>query len=157
IKGTETPKYRAADLLYAAPTMLGKNYEGYEPEQKPNHPGGRWSMHCEIEGDGMYTLCSTAKTLALLGPIIQPVGALVGGGFLAVQIASSTYDAVHSGCRKACSIPILCDIVCFFTAALAAATLFVAGLIVAPLVLFAIPGLAPLAAAAVLGLLARQE
>jgi hypothetical protein len=150
--------YPSSQLLKAGKD-LGKNYAGYDGEgdhAKPDHPGGRWTMHCEIEGDGMQVLCTIAKVFAVLGPFGQGLGAVAGGLIVGGSLAKKVYDAVHDGCKKACKVPILCDIACFVVAAAAAAVTFVAGFI-AGAIIGALPGIGPLAIGALLGLVARHD
>jgi len=119
-------------------TAWGLSYEGYEGTGKPNNPGGRWTQHCEIEGNGMSVLCTIGKVLAALYPLGVVVGVVVGAIGGAVVGAVEGWNAVWSSCRNACGIPVLCDIACF-VAALAAA---IVGAIVG-LVLGAIAGVIP--------------
>jgi len=107
------------------------SYQGYGEEgddhRPPNHPGGRWTLHCEFEGDAMTTLCAIARVLAL-ATLIPPVfvvtvavGAVLGAGYgawTAIKNAGDTFK----GCKKKCKIPIVCDVVCaFYVAATVAA------------------------------------
>lgn len=155
IVGGKAKDYPSARLLKAGKD-LGKSYAGYESADKPDHPGGRWTMHCEIEGDGMRTLCTIAKVFAVLGPFGQGLGAVAGGLYIGGVLAKKVYDAVSDGCKKVCKIPILCDIVCFVVAAAAAAVTFVAGASVGAVV-GALPGIGPLAIGGLLSLLARRD
>jgi hypothetical protein len=87
-------------------------YTGYEDGAKPDHPGGRWTLHSEIEGNGMQTLCTIAKVLSILGPATAALGVVAGAVGSAIYGAVKGYQWAHDGCKKACGIPILCDVVC---------------------------------------------
>jgi hypothetical protein len=120
--------YSAADLIRRRFNDLA--YTGYEGEQDNapgNHPGGRWTLHCEFEGDGMTTLCAIARWLAVLTTITAPLWMVIGaiGGFFYYGIKNGI--KAFKTCKKSCSIPILCDIVCFFAAVLAAIPAAIAG------------------------------
>lgn len=145
-----------AAQLVAEPPGWDLNWEGYEGGEKPNHPGGRWTIHCEIEGNGMKVLCDWAHALGVIAPALSALGAVGGAVIGATWAAVNTYNAVHSGCEKVCKIPILCDIVCFVVAAAAAAVAAIVGAI-AGAVLGAIPGLAPLLISALIGLIFRHN
>jgi hypothetical protein len=88
------------------------SYKGYEDGAKPDHPGGRWTLHSEIEGNGMQTLCTIAKVLSILGPATAALGVVAGAVGGAIYGAVKGYQWAHDGCKKACGIPILCDVVC---------------------------------------------
>lgn len=127
--------FPAAKLL-ANPPWWDLQYDGYEgssdeKEQKPNHPGGRWTLHAEFEGNAMVTMEKIAKFLSLfnfaIGPVGAAIGAVVGAVAGAYMAAKAAYNAVHDGCKKACKIPIFCDIVCFIAAAAAAVVAGIAG------------------------------
>jgi hypothetical protein len=124
------------------------NYKGYDPDNHPNHPGGRWTLHCEFEGNAMVTLCTIAKALALLGPLTWALGPAVGAVVGAVYGGVKAGEAAWHGCKNACSIPILCDIVCAIVAAVAAVVGAIVGAIVGALV-----GLIPGAGAIFIGTL----
>jgi hypothetical protein len=160
------PKHTATDIEndnFPAAALLKRRfgdlkYEGYDgdesaherPELKPNHPGGRWSLHCECEGNAMETLCAIGKFLAMLAPLLTPLGVaagLVGG---AIFGAKKAYDAVHDGCKKVCKIPIVCDVVCFLAGAAAAVAGGFVGATVGA-VLGVIPGVGPLVLGVILG------
>ncbi len=124
-----TDNFPAADLL-VNPVGWNLKYKGYDGDGLPNHPGGRWSLHGEFEGNAMETLRTIGKFLSVLNPIIGPIGVGVGviGGVIAGAAISgkAAYNWVHDKCKSNCSIPVLCDIVCV-VAAVAAAV--VAGLV----------------------------
>jgi hypothetical protein len=125
--------FPAADLL-KNPDGWDLNYEGYHShnDNKPNHPGGRWTLHGEFEGNAMDTIRRLGKFMSLLNPILGPIGGALGAliGFqIAYNVGTDVYEKVHSGCKKVCRIPIVCDIVCFVAAAAAAAAAAVAGLL----------------------------
>jgi hypothetical protein len=145
--GADAPLFSGAKLLLKPKQSNGMDwdvsYKGYDGTDKPDNPGGRWTLHCEIEGNGMETLCSIAKALAWFAPLLSAVGALAGAVVGAVYAATKVYEAIHKACKKACKIPILCDIVCFVVAAVPAAVAGYVGAIVGAFV-GAIPGLAPL-------------
>jgi hypothetical protein len=147
--------FPSGDLL-AAGKALGKAFKGYEGDKRGDHPGGRWTMHCEIEGNGMQTLCTIGKVLAALGPVGVVIAAAVVAVAVAISAAKKTYDAVSKACKKACKIPIFCDILCFVAAAVAAVVAGIVGFFVG-LVIGLIPGVGPLLAAGALGLLFRQN
>src|SRR5919201_3153994 len=115
--------FPAANLL-RKPQAHGSDwdlrYEGYEGRDQPDHPGGRWTLHSEIEGNGMQTLCTIAKVLAILGPLAAGAGAIGGAIVGAVTGAVKGYQLAHDGCKKVCSIPIPCDVVCFLAGVAAA-------------------------------------
>ena len=124
-------------------------YKGYGgADEWPDHPGGRWTLHCEFEGNGMVTLCTIAKVLAILGPITWPIGAAAGAIYGAIYGATQLAKRAWKTCKKGCKVPIFCDIVCAFSAALAAVTGFVGGAI-AGAVLGIVLG--PLALGAIIG------
>jgi hypothetical protein len=135
-------KYEAGKRLDAG-SALGKQYDGYEGTKKPNHPGGRWTMHCEIEGNGMHMLCTWAKVIAVLGPFGQGLSSLAGGAVLAWVFGRKAAEVVWAGCKKKCKVPILCDIVCAVAAAVAAVVGGIVGLAIG-LIAGAIPGLGAL-------------
>lgn len=147
--------FPAAQLL-GRPANWDLSWEGYEGTDNPNHPGGRWTLHCEIEGNGMKVLCDWAKGLAVIAPALGALGAAAGAIAGATYLAVKTYKAVRSGCKKVCKIPILCDIVCFIVAAAAAAAAAVVGAFLGAL-LGVIPGLAPLLIGALVGLAFRHN
>ncbi len=151
----QTDGFPAAKLL-AEPTGWDLSWLGYEDGDNPNHPGGRWSLHCEIEGNGMKVLCDWANALGVLAPVLGALGAVAGAVVGAAYAAVQAYNAVHNACRKACKIPILCDIVCFIAAAAAAIAAGYVGALVGA-VLGAIPGLAPLLTSALIGLAFRHN
>ena len=126
-------KFPAAELL-KNPDGWDLSYEGYEGEGKPNHPGGRWTLHGEFEGNAMDTLRTIGKFLSILNPVIGPIGAAVGaiGGAIygAYTAGKAAAEAVYKGCKKACKIPILCDIVCVVVAAVAAVVAGIVGAVV---------------------------
>lgn len=140
----------------AAGAAWNLNYEGYEGTDKKNNPGGRWSQHCEIEGNGMSTLCAIGKFLAGLYPIMVFVSVIVGAIGGAVIGAVEGWNAGWSACRKACSIPILCDLVCFVAALVVAIVGAIVGLVIGA-VLGAIPGVGQVAAGALLSVLFRHN
>jgi hypothetical protein len=88
-------------------------YKGYEGDNKPDHPGGRWTLHSEIEGNGMQMLCTIAKVLSILGPLTTAVGVVAGAVGGAVVGAYEGYKLLHDWCAGGCKVPILCDITCF--------------------------------------------
>ena len=132
------------------------SYKGYESDKKPDHPGGRWTLHCEIEGNGMETLCTIAKVLAVLAPVAFVAGPIAGAIVGAYYLGSKAYDAVHKACKKACKVPILCDIVCFFAAAAAAAVAAYVGFWLGGL-LGAIPGLGALLVGGLISVAVRDN
>jgi hypothetical protein len=150
-----TDNFPPAALL-TEPSGWDLSWKGYEGSDKPDHPGGRWTLHCEIEGNGMKSLCDIARVLAVLAPIWAAAGALAGAVIGAVYGAVKAYNAVHKGCKKACKIPILCDIVCFILAAAAAVVAAYVGAIVGAF-LGALPGLAPLLLGALISLFTRHN
>ncbi len=112
------------------------SYRGYEPDEpdaKPNHPGGRWTLHCEFEGDGMVTLCAIAKWLAVLTafffPLLIVLGAIVGAVYFGITNGVKAFKT----CKKRCKIPVICDVVCFFAAVAAAIPAAFAGAFVGAL------------------------
>jgi hypothetical protein len=152
--------FPSADVLRkpreADGTEWDLSYEGYEGGEKKNHPGGRWSLHCEIEGNGMDLLCTIAKVLAFLGPLGGALG-VIGGAILgAIYLGSKAYQAVHKGCKKVCKIPILCDVVCFLAAAAAAIVAGFIGLWLGA-VGGAIPGLGAVVFGGLLGAIFRHN
>jgi hypothetical protein len=142
----QTDGFPAAELVKEQFSDLG--YQGYEPDAKPNHPGGRWTIHCEFEGDGMKTLCGIAKVLAIFSALATPVLAFVGA------IAGALYFGIKNGakafktCRKSCKIPIVCHVVCFVVAVFAAIPAAVVGAVVGAL---SGPGLAAVIVGGLLG------
>ncbi|HKS21284.1 MAG TPA: hypothetical protein VJZ76_00690 [Thermoanaerobaculia bacterium] len=123
-------------------------YEGTSEDPPPNHPGGRWTLHCELEGNGMQTVCSIAPVLAILAPVSIALGPVAG----AILGAALGYQTAHKSCKKHCHIPIVCGIVCFLVGVAAA---IVAGAAFAILGLF--PGLGAIAIAALISLFARDN
>lgn len=128
--GVDLVKRAFADLSY-------KGYiEGEGGKTYPNNPGGRWTLHCEFEGNGMDVLCKVARFLAVLttlaAPALMAIGAVVGAIYFGVKTAAKAYK----NCRKKCKIPVLCHIACAIAAALAgiagAAAGFVAGALGGP-------------------------
>jgi hypothetical protein len=132
------------------------SYKGYGGDDRPNHPGGRWTLHSEIEGNGMQTLCAIAKVLAILGPLTAVVGVVAGAIAGAVEGAVHGYNWAHDGCKKACSVPILCDVVCFLAGVVGGA---IAGIIGAVLgaIAGAIPGMGAVFVGAGLSLFVRHD
>jgi len=132
------------------------SYNGYSGSDKPDHPGGRWTVHSEIEGNGMQTLCTIAKVFAALGPLGQ--GLTIVGGIIvgAVTGAVKGYEIAHDGCKKVCSIPILCDVVCFVVGVAGAV---VGGLVgaAAGAIAGAIPGLGPVLLGGLLSTIVRHN
>jgi hypothetical protein len=121
---TAADPFPAASLLRKPLQANGNEwdlpYNGYEGGDKPDHPGGRWTLHSEIEGNGMQTLCTIAKVLAILAPLTGPLGVAAGAIFGAVYGAVKAYQLAHDGCTDVCSIPILCDVVCVIVGVVAA-------------------------------------
>jgi hypothetical protein len=138
LSAIESDGFPAAELLKKPPFDL--DYKGYSGTDRPDHPGGRWTLHSEIEGDGMQTLCTIAKVLAVLGPLTAAAGVVAGAIVVGVEAASKAYNWVHDGCKKICGVPIFCDIACFVIAAAAAVVAGVIGAAVGA-VLGAIPGM----------------
>ncbi len=132
------------------------SYEGYEGSDKPDHPGGRWTLHSEIEGNGMDLLCSIAKVIAALGPLGSAAGVAAGAIVGAITGAVIGYQTVHSGCKKVCKIPILCDVVCFLAGVAAAVVLGYIGFWLGALV-GAIPGLGAVFLGGLIGLFVRDN
>lgn len=146
----------AADLIKKPDGWNQVHYHGYEGDTYPDNPGGRWTLHCEIEGSGMYTLCNIARAINMWAPVLVAVGALAGAVVGAAYAAVQAYNAVRKACKGFCKIPILCDIVCFVAAAAAAAVAAVAGFFVGG-ALGVLPGLSTILMAALLGLLFRDN
>src|SRR5437763_8928801 len=115
------------------------SYKGFSGDDRPNHPGARWTLHSEIEGNGMQVPCTIAKVLAALGPLPPVLGPVAGAIAVGGEAAVKAYNAVHDWCKKGCGIPILCDVACFIVAAVAAVVAGVVGAIVGA-ILGAIPG-----------------
>ncbi len=120
--------YPGADLVRKRfPDLSYKGYGAGDDKPPGPHPGGRWSLHCEFEGDGMVTLCAIGRWLAiattLTAPVWIAVGALFGAGYVGWEAAKSTWNS----CKKSCSVPILCDAWCFFEAVVAGVAGAVAG------------------------------
>lgn len=132
------------------------SYNGYSGSDKPDHPGGRWTLHSEIEGNGMQTLCTIAKVFAALGPLGQAAGIvggiIVGGIFGAVK----GYELAHDGCKKVCSIPIVCDIICFFVGLAGAVVGWFVGIAVGAIA-GAIPGLGAILIGGLLSVIIRHN
>jgi hypothetical protein len=145
-----------AAALLKNPGFSGLKYEGYSGTDKPDNPGNRWTLHSEIEGNGMRTLCDIAKVLAILGPLTAAVGVVAGAIVGAVEGAVQAYKLVHDGCKKACSIPILCDIVCIILGAAAAVVGAYVGAIVGALA-GAIPGLGAVFLGAIISTFVRHD
>jgi hypothetical protein len=150
----ENDPFPAAELLKKPPFDL--EYKGYSGDDKPDHPGGRWTLHSEIEGNGMQTLCSIAKVLAVLAPLTAVGGVVAGAIVVGFEAASKAYNWVHDGCKKACGIPILCDVVCFLAAAVAAVVAGVVGAVVGAIV-GAIPGMGAVFLGALISLFFRHD
>jgi hypothetical protein len=141
---TALDPFPAAELLRkprkADGTEWDLSYKGYEGGAKPDHPGGRWTLHSEIEGNGMETLCTIAKVLAILGPLTAALGVVAGAIGGAVYGAVKGYQLAHDGCDDVCGIPILCDVVCFIAGVVAAVVGAIVGANVGAIA-GAIPGL----------------
>jgi hypothetical protein len=163
------PEYDLGHIVadpFPAATLLRKpqqngtdwdlSYNGYSGSDRPNHPGGRWTLHSEIEGNGMATLCAIAKVLAILAPLAAVLGPIAGAIALAVEAAVHTYNWVHDGCKKVCGIPILCDIVCILLAVAAAVVAAVVGAVVGAIV-GSIPGLGAVFIGALISLFVRDD
>jgi hypothetical protein len=132
----QTDGFPAAALV--TQQFLDLNYGGYGEEgndRPPNHPGGRWSLHCEFEGNAMETLCAIARVLAV-ATLIPPVFVvLVVAGAIAGAIGGAVYAIANAGdtfkgCKKKCKIPIVCDVAC----AIVVAASVVAGIVVGAIV-----------------------
>lgn len=151
--------FPAADLLHkprrADGTEWDLSYKGYG--SRPNHPGGRWTLHSEIEGNGMHTLCAIAKVLAILGPLAAALGVVAGAIAGAVEGAAKGYKSAHDECKKGCSVPILCDIVCVILGVLAAVIFGIIGLVLGALAGLLIPGMSAVFFGAVLSLFVRHD
>jgi hypothetical protein len=132
------------------------SYKGYSGDDKPNHPGSRWTLHSEIEGNGMQTLCSIAKVLAILAPLTAVLGPIAGAVAGAVEGAVKGYNWAHDGCKKSCSVPIFCDIVCFLAGVVAAVVAGVIGAVLGA-ILGAIPGMGAVFLGAGLSLFVRHN
>lgn len=156
----DAPLFSSAKLLQMPKQAGGADwhvpYKGYDGTDKPDNPGGRWTLHCEIEGNGMETLCSIAKALAWVAPLLSAAGAVAGAIVGAVYGFTKVYEAIHKACKKACKIPILCDIVCFVVAAVPAVVAGYVGAIVGA-VIGAIPGVAPLLIAGLISIPLREN
>jgi hypothetical protein len=152
--------FRASELLRkplrADGSQWDLEYNGYEGKEHPDHPGGRWTLHCEIEGNGMQTLYDIAKALAWIAPILGMGGAVAGAIAGAAYGAVKGYNAVHDGCKKICKIPIVCDVVCFVAAAVAGAAAAYAGAVVGA-ALGVLPGVAPILISGLLSLPFRDN
>ena len=140
--------FPAAKLVGRAFSDL--NYGGYEPDKFPDHPGGRWTLHCEFEGNAMVTLCTIAKALAILGPLLSGLGAVAGAVAGALYGGIKAGEATWKACKKACSVPIFCDIVCAIATAVAAVVGAIVGAIIGA-ILGAIPGLGPIVIGTLIG------
>lgn len=120
--------YPGADLVRQRFTDLAYNgYEGAQDDAPADSPGGRWSLHCEFEGDGMTTLCALAKWSAVVTTITAPLWMAVGavGGFF--YFGYKNYKKAFHTCKKHCKVPVFCDLVCAIVAAVASVPAAVAG------------------------------
>lgn len=153
-------KFPAATLLRKPQNADGSDwdleYKGYSGTDRPNHPGGRWTLHSEIEGNGMETLCAIAKVLAILGPLTGALGVVAGAVVGAVEGAVNGYNWAHDGCKKGCKIPIFCDIVCFLAGVVAAVVAGIIGLVLGAIA-GAIPGFGAVFLGSIISLFVRHD
>jgi hypothetical protein len=132
------------------------SYKGYALPDKaedpvdlyPDHPGGRWTVHSEIEGNGMHILCIIAKVLALLGPLGQAIGIIGTAALGAYEGAKLAWDLVHSWCGN--------HWYCHILAAIAAIVGAIVGAVVGA-VLGSLPGLGQIIAASMISSLGLRS
>jgi hypothetical protein len=107
------------------------SYEGYiegeNGKKYPNNPGGRWTLHCEFEGNAMVTICKVGKVVGVFTTILAPLFIVIGAVVGAVVYGAKNAAKAWKNCRKHCSIPVICHIACAIAAALAAITGAAAG------------------------------
>lgn len=147
-------KFPATELIRRHLTEI--DYRGYEPGEYPDHPGGRWTLHCELEGNAMETLRILGKILSFAAPVLIPVGVVAGAVAGAIMGAQEGYERARDACKKACKIPVFCDIVCTIAGLAAAVALGWVGAVAGALV-GAVPGVGALVAATLIGDLVNTD